>query len=264
MAVAYIEFGEEVAEHGKKNRFHKHEYYEIMYFYEANAKMYIEEKIYTIEPGDVIVTRTNEQHRLQQKDSSACRRLILTIYPEFFIANDCQEYEAPFLDHSKERISKISADKVKYSGLHDALMRYKEYSTNHTVKNVDTFLRALVIEILFLTNRCFDYVENDCMKESMKPIIRYIDANYYRDISLEQLCNLFYISKSHLCRAFRESTGMTIYQYIQKRRLIRVRDFSRAGVSMNVALAKSGFHNYTAYYRAYKKEYGKSPSKGMD
>ena len=182
----------------------------------------------------------------------------------FRSANDCQEYEALFRDHSHERISKISAEKVKYSGLYDALMRYKEYSTNYMVKNVDIFLRALVVEILFLTNRCFDYVDNDYVKESMKPIIRYIDANYYRDISLEQLCNLFYISKSHLCRAFRESTGMTIYQYIQKRRLIRVRDLNRAGISMNVALARSGFHNYTAYYRAYKKEYGKSPSKGMD
>ena len=264
MAVAYVEFGEEVAEHGKNNRFHKHEYYEIMYFYEANAKMYIEEKIYNIEPGDVIVTRRNEQHRLQQKDTSACRRIIFTIFPEFFVTNDCEEYEVAFKDNSLDRVSKISADKAKQSGLYDAIMRYKEYSANYTLKNVDSFLRALVIEILFLTNRCFDYVEVDNVKESIKPIIRYIDANYYSDITLEQLSELFYISKSHLCRAFRESTGLSVYRYIQKRRLIRVKHYLRAGTSLNVALTKAGFHNYTAYYRAHKREYGQSPRKGAN
>lgn len=95
-------------------------------------------------------------------------------------------------------------------------------------------------------------------------IIAYINAHLYDDLSLDELCRLFYISKTQLGRLFRAATGSTTWDYILIKRLIEARRQILSGIPATQAASNCGFRDYSAFYRAYKKRYNASPAADRD
>ena len=73
------------------------------------------------------------------------------------------------------------------------------------------------------------------------------------------LADKFYLSKYYLCRAFHKATGLTINEYVRRKRLVLVHELKDEGRSLTEAALMAGFHDYSSFYRAYVKEYGVSP-----
>lgn len=240
-------------------RLHTHDDYEIMLFLEVDAKFVIEEKVYLLEPYDMIVIRKNELHCFYRHVPAPYKRIILGVSSAFFQENQCQEYEKQFLKNGQKMDNKIPANIVKSSGLLDAFMRYKKYSKDFTLPEETPVLKSIIVEILYLLHKCSEFTQSDNVKNSMKPIISYLNEKYHQDVTLDMLCEKFYISKPYLCKAFMKSTGLTVNEYIRKKRLAEVRELKMQGANISDAAVKAGFRNYTAFYRAYKREFGCSP-----
>ena len=79
-------------------------------------------------------------------------------------------------------------------------------------------------------------------------------------ITLDRIADELYLSKYYLAHLFRAETGMTIHQYITKKRLSACSSAILAGSSIPEACFSNGFRDYSAFYRAFRKEYGISPS----
>ena len=56
-------------------------------------------------------------------------------------------------------------------------------------------------------------------KEVVKKVIEYIERNIEKEINLDKISKNIGYSKFHLNRVFTEQTGITIYKYLQNRRL---------------------------------------------
>ena len=89
--------------------------------------------------------------------------------------------------------------------------------------------------------------------------IDYINAHLTEDLSIEKLSSHFYINRYYLMHIFRDETGGTVGNYISSKRLLMARNMIRSGTAATQACFGCGFGNYSAFYRAYKKEYGISP-----
>ena len=50
-------------------------------------------------------------------------------------------------------------------------------------------------------------------------ILKYIDENLYSKISIEELSYKFFFNKDYIMRLFKKETGMTIINYINKKRI---------------------------------------------
>ena len=83
----------------------------------------------------------------------------------------------------------------------------------------------------------------------------YIDENYTKKISIESIAKHLYISPSTLAHKFRKELNITIYQYISKKRVLYVQKLVKKGESYSEAAIKSGFSDYSCFYRIYKKYY---------
>ena len=90
-------------------------------------------------------------------------------------------------------------------------------------------------------------------------VIKYINANLSEDLSIERLCERFFISKTRLIARFREITGTTPHQYIKQKRIILAARYMEEKNNAAQAGSKAGFSDYSAFYRAFVKEYGISP-----
>ena len=94
----------------------------------------------------------------------------------------------------------------------------------------------------------------------------YCGAHPHTNISIvtdtmEQLCGRFYLSSSYICRIFKAATGTTINKYITARRISIAKAQLNAGSSVFEAFERSGFSDYSNFFKAFTKAVGVSPKK---
>ena len=242
---------------------HDHELYEILFFLEGDAKFVIEGKEYFLESGDIIIVRKQEMHRVYHNSDARYQRIVLFVEPEFFNIHNCPNYEVQFLNSQLGIANRIKSDYVRSCGLYDAFKRLRRYSKNSTPED-EPIVVAIIIEILYLINRVGQFSSSDEHDSQVVQVISYINNHYTEDIDLESLEKKFFTSRYHLCKIFRKATGLTIHDYIRRKRLSRVRELHQSGKSFSEAAMLSGFSDYSSFYRTYKKLMGCSPKDNVD
>lgn len=248
-----------ITEHPSNVNFqlHVHDGYEIYLFLEGDSKFVIEENTYDLEPGDIIIIRKNQLHRVYHCSNKQYNRIVINLSPEFF-EGECARYEEQFTNPEKYPGNKIDAKTVRTSGIYDAIMRIKKYSDNF--KNKDSLIvKCIIIELLHLMDNTKLFSESAVKNTQLMQIIEYINKNYTTDISLSDIEKKFFISKYHLCHIFPGATGLTVYQYITKKRLAYARELIKTGMTISDSAEKAGFNNYSSFYRAYTSEYNATP-----
>ncbi|MEE1350597.1 MAG: AraC family transcriptional regulator [Clostridia bacterium] len=237
---------------------HSHNEYEIYMFLEGDATYVVEEKNYQLSPDDIIIIRKHEMHRVFHNSTGKYRRIVLSIAPEIFSSCGCEEYESKFCGNDFNIGNKIHSKIVHSSGLYDAVMRLKAYSNNFS-EVYTPIAHSTIIEILYLINKISAFDTAEKINMPIRNVIHYINNNFTNEITLDTLCELFYISKYHLCRIFKEATGLTVQGYIKQKRLTMADELVKEGRTLTDAAMLSGFSNYSSFYRAYMKSYHKNP-----
>lgn len=91
-------------------------------------------------------------------------------------------------------------------------------------------------------------------------ILKYIDKNYLEINSLEDICNHFHYSKNHVINIFRQSQGMTPFEYINDLKIRRAMYLLEVtSKSIDDIAAESGFNHYSHFYRLFMRKNGVSP-----
>lgn len=91
-------------------------------------------------------------------------------------------------------------------------------------------------------------------------IMKYLNDFIDRDIPLDRLARRFFVSKYHLCRAFKAYSGVSVHSYVRHKRIIYAKQLIESGETAQRAADRVGFGDYSAFYRAYVKIVGSSPS----
>ena len=99
-------------------RLHSHHEYELYMFLKGDCYYVVEGRRYELTPGDMIIIRKHQMHRVFHNSSTEYSSIVLFFSPEFFSQNDCSEYEEAFLDYTKD--NKIDSHVVLSSGIQDA------------------------------------------------------------------------------------------------------------------------------------------------
>ena len=240
---------------------HSHHEYEIYMFLDGDSYYVVDGRKYELSKGDIIIIRKHQMHRVFHNSFKRYHSLVLFIYPEFFTQNNCVEYEKAFLEGSKD--NKIDAHTAESSGLTDALERLKKYSNNFAEKNTPV-VKSILTEILYIINGISFFQKPLRTNKTVKEVIDYLGNNFTGNISLDELANKFFISKYHLCRIFKHATGLTVLEYIKRKRLTLAMELKKEGLSLSEASARAGFKDYPSFYRYYKKKNKTSPKNKED
>ena len=91
-------------------------------------------------------------------------------------------------------------------------------------------------------------------------VISYLNEYAGKDISLDRLARRFFVSKYYLCRAFKKHNGISVRGYINRKRIMYAKQLIDAGETASRAAYQVGYGDYSAFYRAYVKLVGKSPT----
>ena len=92
-------------------------------------------------------------------------------------------------------------------------------------------------------------------------ISEYIQHNFMMDLSLEQLADLAFISPSYLSRIFQKEFHTTPMKYVKETRLREAGSLLKTtSFSVSEIAERVGFASVSYFWRAFKQEYGVSPS----
>lgn len=97
-------------------------------------------------------------------------------------------------------------------------------------------------------------------RKTIQSILDYIEDNLKAEINTAELCDMAGYSYVHFCRLFSFYVGLSLGEYITRRRMIHtVYDMSRGTTKVDIALSY-GFETYAGFYKAFKREFNCSPS----
>jgi AraC family transcriptional regulator len=94
----------------------------------------------------------------------------------------------------------------------------------------------------------------------IKRVKEFVDAQISYDITISDLAALVGLSHFHFIRAFKDSVGLSPYQYVLSARVgVAVEMLSKGGLSIDVALAV-GFSDASQLNRVFRKVIGVTPT----
>lgn len=243
---------------------HTHNFDELYIFIRGNSTFVVEGVFYAnLKPYDIVLIKNSEFHCVKHNGSNTSyERIVLNLKDEFYSKNDCEVFRDVFSKKPRGLNSLIPSDLVKSSEIFDSIIKLEKY-LKEPPEYSDVMVNCAIIEILYSISK-LSTPPADYKSDIIKQIIDYINENLCSRIALDDIANHFFISKCHLCRIFKNSTGLTITQYITSKRIHLAEDLFKNGKSITDACLEAGFGSYTNFYKAYTKEKGVNPKTGLN
>lgn len=244
---------------------HSHNYYEFYFFLEGDVNLVVEDKSYPIHPGDFFLIPPGTIHHMVSLNPAVpYRRFIFWISTEYCNALTQTSTDYAYLMQlsitTKTYI--FHCENIEFNTIQSMIYQLlEEMRVNRFGR--DALLPLQINTLLLYMNRLiFEQQKNYHDKEDNSlymGLMRYISENLETDLTLDDLAKVFFVSKYHIAHTFKDNMGISIHQFITKKRLQACRNAILDDVSITQLFTQYGFKDYSTFYRAFKKEYGLSP-----
>lgn len=249
----------------KEFDFHYHDFYKILIFLNGNVSYTVEGKSFDLQPDDAVLVSAGEIHRPVIHSSTPYERIIVYLSRDFFAKYKEGDSDL-FYCFQEARAAGSSLIRVEEAvrPRFAALSRELALSCHDRNFAGSLYQRIKFLEYLILLNRSLLNRNTSCIpasgcNETVLSIMDYINEHITEELNIDALADHFFLTRYYIMHLFKAETGITIGRYITEKRLFAARKLIRDGSSVTDACYRSGFRNYSAFYRAFKNKYGKSP-----
>lgn len=245
---------------------HNHPYYEFYFFIRGDIDFVIGGKHHPLQRNDIVIIPPGINHFAVSRESEKpYTRIVFWISQAYFeyFKTMSSDFNYVFDLAKNEKIYVHHPDEITFNSLQTKVFDIiQETKMKHYGRLVRINLQ--IAELLISINR-YVYEKDHPTEMSSSPtlynkLINYIESNITNPITLDDLSKEFYTSKSHILHCFKNNQGLSLHQYIIKRRLQLFREAIINGEDIKSTYLNCGFNDYSSFYRAFKKEYNISPN----
>lgn len=233
---------------------HFHDFFEIYYLEQGERYHIAEDKIIKIKSGDLIIFPPHVLHRSFGDEGMAFKRIVIYFTKNAIDTEICERFlKAGVAAYS---ISGRNANLIRnlVVDLRDEDEKQEEYSQLQK--------KVLINSLLITIVRSKAEPEKPLARTRITDVLSYINKNYFKPMTLEELADMANITPFYLCREFKKYTNSTIVQYINTIRVLHAqRMFLETNKNMTEIAFDTGFSNITHFTRTFKQVTGASPLK---
>ncbi|WP_164545627.1 AraC family transcriptional regulator [Paenibacillus albus] len=250
--------------------YHSHDFLEICYVYRGSGFHRIGEMEYRVGRGDVFIINDGTKHAFYRGETDD----ELITYNLLFKPGFIDDRLLPFDDFSSLSLSYLFEglweDESQMVGLRlsmgnlneiDLLLNDMSLEYNNAFSGYQAILRSYLIQFIVKMMRVLhlkgEELEDPRPRRSLSLIesaVKHLQANYAKSIAIEDLARKSFFSKNYFARLFKETTGMTVYQYGQQ---MRIEEASRLIKNTDKALGEIarevGYTDYKTFFSAFRK-----------
>ena len=230
---------------------HYHNHYEIYFLAKGSVRYFIEDRVFDLEEGDVILIPPHVIHRTATLMNKGSERIVIAFTNEFIMYPQGDKvfscFETAYFKNPpiRELVENVEREFVKKD-------RYSE-------ELIAGYIREIIVKLKRLTeeNRSEEYSHTNPVVQSA---VHYISENYGQELSLTMLAEIFAMSESHFSRQFKMFTGFGVNEYIST---LRVKNAEKLLVTTKLPITEiaqnCGFNSSSYFAAVFKKVRGMSP-----
>jgi len=249
---------------------HYHDFYELYFYIGDGMKYFIDNKSFYVKKYDLILIDKFTYHRTSYNEKGNKERILFYLNESVFdmisSSNDDSIKQQLINLFRKKKIS-FNDEFSRYflnRTMNDILPRYYD-RTNPTIGHLQAKLIVLelLLEILKMDNNN-QLIEDDSVLTSQEQrvsnVVNYINMNYNKQITLDELSKIFFINKYYLCHIFKEVTGTSITEFIIRKRLVEAKkllkytDYNITEISEMV-----GFNSVSRFISLFRNRFDQTP-----
>lgn len=236
---------------------HTHDICELLFVKKGNLTYNVEGKSYHLTRNCLVRTRPFERHNL--------------------IFNSCAEYERYILVFNEKKIHPdlytqipVELDVVNFDSnalVCNLFQKLDYYFSILNPKEFQLILHNVILELMYHLRLSAHENDSDHVHIAntlVNDAVQYINANILTSLSLDDICAEIHITKSYLHQLFIKHLQISPGQYILSKKLAIARKNLRMGFKATDVYLACGFTDYSAFYRAYMKQFGHSPSEEIN
>lgn len=237
--------------------FHAHDFLELYLFLDGSVTYYIEDQVYDLCPGDLLIIPPGRMHRpVVANERAAYERMVLWVELDYIARIDSAAGEL------QAALRGVGANgyRVPLRG-DDLIFAASLFRRIVKMERGGVFTSSAIRLYLKDAFEAYSLVEKEARGETavIPQVIRYLTEHFREPLRLDDLAARFFISKSYLNRHFKAYTNATVYAYLMALRITHARRMLREGATAAEAGRECGFSDYSTFYKAFKAQTGITP-----
>lgn len=244
-------------------REHHHTECEISSIVEGSCLWRIADKTIDSTAGDVLVFGSDEDHYIISVSGQTPLKILnLQFEPRFIWSpgNDLfdSRYLGIFLNHGPEFENRLPYD-TEAARQVSALMHQIRHECALSRPEYELIVKAELLLILGQLGRCHTHLlekpsgQGDAHLQQLEDALNYIDRNLTGELTLEEIARSAGMSRSHLCAVFKKLNGLSVWDYITKKRIQLAVDYIRRGEHSITQIAMlCGYNTMANFNRSFK------------
>lgn len=233
---------------------HLHSHIELVYMIDGHASAWVDDRKYSLIPGDIFITFPNQVHRYE---SYGTENYIILIFPK----DMCPEFNLWFQNCVPKR---ARIHKEEYEGINLPELIHNIFYLNN---NLHTKLDQIVVKgfLLSLLGYLFGLMEFEEEKtaevSAIKQLLNFCSENYTQDLSLELLEKELHINRFYISHLFSKKLKMKFNDYINSLRVYQACQLLKeSDMSITAIWQEVGFSTPRTFNRAFMQIMGQTPS----
>lgn len=230
---------------------HIHDECEIYINISGDVSFVVENSIYSIIPGSIIITRPGEYHHCVCHSNALHKHFWI-----LFSSNEMSSLFSRFYERGAGENNMLILSGNRFKELTDLCHAINENNTPNTESLYRFFKLIHLINMAGIpeTNITAD---SPCMDLALD----FIHKNLSEPILVKDIANAAYVSIATLERHFEDNLQMSPSEYLKKRRLAHAANLLQNGASVTYACQQSGFIDCSKFIILFRKHYGTTPYK---
>ena len=242
---------------------HFHPEFELTFIEAPQGTRRVGNHVGQFEGSDLVFIGSNIPHlNFDYGIRTEYKKVVLQIIEDFFKNDFVTTPELSAIYQLFENSKKV----ICFNGTTKELVgkRLKEI---HHLPNFEQFIEVLSLfqmlatsnEKTFLHEFPFDDFYNNKEQNRLKIVYAFIENNFQRNITIDEMGQLTHLSKAAFCRYFKKMTRLTFTEFLNQFRIEQAKRLLKEDKNVTETCYECGFESLSYFNRIFKKVVGQNP-----